>query len=132
MKAFSLKEYLKNPERKVVTRDGRGVRIRCTDRRGTDQPIVALVETSTRKAENILSYREDGRWSPVGSPTVDNNLDLFFAPEKHEVWVNVYRRSNEDAYDIGFGGTYPSEKEAKDSIVPSLACVATVKIEWEE
>ena len=132
MKAFSLKEYLKNPERKVVTRDGRGVRIRCTDRRGTDQPIVALVETSTRKAENILSYREDGRWNPVGSPSEDSNLDLFFAPEKHEVWVNVYRRSSEDVGGIGFGCTYSSEEEAKDSIVPSQDCVATVKIEWEE
>lgn len=132
MKAFSLKEYLKNPEKKVVTRDGRGVRIRCTDRRGTDQPIVALVETSTRKAENILSYREDGRWSPVDGPSVDSNLDLFFAPEKHEVWVNVYRRSNEDVGGIGFGCTYSSEEEAKESIVPSQDCVATVKIEWEE
>lgn len=132
MKAFSLKEYLKNPEKKVITRDGRGVRIRCTDRRGTDQPIVALVETSTRKAENILSYREDGRWSPVGSPTVDSNLDLFFAPEKHEVWVNVYRRSSEDVGGIGFGCTYSSEEEAKEGIVPSQDCVATVKVEWEE
>ena len=131
MKAFSLKEYLKNPEKKVITRDGRGVRIRCTDRRGGDQPIVALVETSTGKSENICAYREDGRWSPVGGPLVDSNLDLFFAPEKHEVWTNVYRRSNK-AYDIGFGCTYSSEKEAKDNIVPSLDCVATVKIEWEE
>ena len=132
MKAFSLKEYLKNPERRVITRDGRGVRIRCTDRRGTDQPIVALVETSTGKAENICAYREDGRWSPAGGPVVDSNLDLFFAPEKHEVWVNVYRRSKEDAYGIGFGCTYSSEEEAKEGIVPSLDCVATVKVEWEE
>ncbi len=132
MKAFNLKEYLKNPEKKVITRDGRGVRIRCTDRRGTDLPIVALVETSTGKAENLVSYREDGRWSPVGSLIVDSNLDLFFAPEKHEVWTNVYRRSSEDAYDIGLGCTYSSEEEAKEGIVPSLDCVATVKIEWEE
>ena len=132
MKAFSLKEYLKNPEKKVVTRDGRGVRIRCTDRRGCDCPIVALVETSTGKAENILSYREDGKWSPVGGPLVDSNLDLFFAPEKHEVWTNVYRRSNEDVGGIGFGCTYSSEEEAKEGIVPSLDCVATVKVEWEE
>ena len=129
MKAFNLKEYLKNPERKVVTRDGRGVRIRCTDRRGCDYPIVALVETSTRKSENILSYREDGKWSPSGE---ESNLDLFFAPEKHEVWVNVYRRSSEDVGGIGFGCTYASEEEAKEGIVPSLDCVATVKVEWEE
>lgn len=82
MKAFNLKEYLKNPEKKVITRDGRGVRICCTDRRESDYPIVALVETSTRKEENVLFYRENGKWSPVGSLLEDSNLDLFFAPEK--------------------------------------------------
>ena len=130
MKAFSLKEYLKNPEKKVVTRDGRGVRIRCTDRRGGEgQPIVALVETTTRDGENVCTYREDGLWSPSGR---ECNLDLFFAPEKHEVWTNVYRRSSKDMGGIGFVGTYSSEEEAKDGIVSSLDCVATVKIEWEE
>ena len=133
MKAFSLKEYLKNPEKKVVTRDGRGVRICCTDKRGGDCPIVALVENPVIKTENLLTYEEDGRWNPVGShPSVDRDLDLFFAPEKHEVWTNVYRRSNEDVGGIGFGCTYSSEEEAKEGIVPSLDCVATVKVEWEE
>ena len=33
MKQFDLKEYLKGPNKKVVTRDGRNVRIICTDRR---------------------------------------------------------------------------------------------------
>ena len=127
MKAFNLKEYLKNPERKVITRDGRNVRIRCTDRKSEEQPIVALVSSLTEDSEYVGTFRKDGIWSTSGCAS---ELDLFFAPEKHEVWVNVYRRSNEDAYDIGFGGAYPSEKEAKDCIVPSLDCVATVKVEW--
>ena len=42
MKPFNLEEYLKNPSRKVVTRDGRPVRIICTDRKGAT-PIIALV-----------------------------------------------------------------------------------------
>lgn len=126
MKAFSLKEYLKNPERKVITRDGRGVRIRCTDRRGCDCPIVALVETSTRKAENILSYREDGRWSPVGGPLADSNLDLFFAPEKHEGWINVY------VGPITGVVVYKSEEDAKHGANADAKVIATVKIEWEE
>ena len=126
MKAFSLKEYLKNPEKKVITRDGRGVRIRCTDRRGCDCPIVALVETSTRKAENILSYREDGRWSPVGGPLVDSNLDLFFAPEKHEGWINVY------VGPITGVVVYKSEEDAKHGANADAKIIATIKIEWEE
>lgn len=35
MKQFSLEKYLANPERKIVTREGKKVRIICTDRAGT-------------------------------------------------------------------------------------------------
>ena len=31
MKQFNLEEYLKNPSRKVITRDGREARINCTE-----------------------------------------------------------------------------------------------------
>ena len=41
---FNLEEYTKNPNRKIVTRDGRAVtKILCTDAKGPF-PIVALVE----------------------------------------------------------------------------------------
>ena len=127
MKAFNLKEYLKNPEKKVVTRDGRGVRIRCTDKRGGNCPIVALVENPIIKTENILTYEEDGRWNPVGSrPSVDSDLDLFFAPEKHEGWVNIYPGP--------FTGVqvYKSEEDAKHCANANAKVIATVKIKWEE
>ena len=124
MKQFNLEEYLKNPSKKVVTRRGKAVKIHCTNH-ASNRPIIAQVEGS----DYSVSFTENGK--AFISNNVISKDDLFFAPEKHEVWTNVYRRSNED-YDIGFGGTYPSEKEAKDSIVPSLDCVATVKIEWEE
>ena len=126
MKAFSLKEYLENPSRKVITRDGRNVRIRCTDRRGCDCPIVALVETSTGKAENILSYRENGKWSPAGGPVVESNLDLFFAPEKHEGWINVY------VGPITGVVVYKTEEDAKHGANADAKIIATIKIEWEE
>lgn len=131
MKAFNLKEYLKNPEKKVITRDGRGVRIRCTDRRGGDCPIVALVETTTRKSENILSYREDGRWNPVGAPSVDSVLDLFFAPEKHEGWINIFKSSNDIAF-LGQSRIFASKEDAKKDGKDCECYVATIKIEWEE
>ena len=51
MKPFNLKAYLENPYRKVVTRDGRTVRIICTNGKlfspGADDsiyPVVALVK----------------------------------------------------------------------------------------
>ena len=124
MKQFNLEEYLKNPSRKVVTRDGKAVKIHCTNFTGT-QHIIAQVEGF----DSSFSFSENGRYY---ISNFDSQVDLFFAPEKHEVWTNVYRRSSEDVGGIGFGGTYSSEEEAKDNIVPSLDCVATIKIEWEE
>lgn len=79
MKQFSLEEYLANPSRKVVTRDGRKVsRFLCTDAK-SNYPIVTLVEES-KDDECVLSYTTDGEWCE--GRTSDN--DLFFAPEKHE------------------------------------------------
>lgn len=45
MKQFDIEKYLENPKQRVVTRDGRNVRIICTDRRADDdhRPIVSLV-----------------------------------------------------------------------------------------
>ena len=125
MKQFSLAEYLKNPERKIVTRDGRPVkRILCVDAKG-DYPIVALIKSTDEKEEYPLRYTVDGRYSPH----YEKQLDLFFVPEKYERWTNVYHGSKED---IHFGDIYSSEKEAKDNINPFANCVATVKIQWEE
>ena len=44
MKPFNLEEHLKNPERKVVTRDGREVRIICTDFNNNTYPIIIEVK----------------------------------------------------------------------------------------
>ena len=123
MKQFSVEEYLKNPSRKVVTRDGRNVKIHCTD-----YTALSLIVAKIEGEDYSYSFYRDGSY--LGSE--ESPRDLFFAPEKHEVWTNVYRRSNEDAYGIGFGCTYSSEEEAKEGIVPSLNCVATIKVEWEE
>lgn len=76
MEQFSLSEYLKNPTRQIVTRDGYSVRIICTDRMGK-WPIVALV--CKGKEEYLVSYTRDGRrYIPIAEVTFD---DLFFAPE---------------------------------------------------
>ena len=128
MKAFSLKEYLKNPEKKVITRDGRGVRIRCTDRKGEGQPIVALVESMNRDMEIVCAFREDGKWNPAG---MDSNVDLFFAPEKHEGWINIFKSSNDLAF-LGQSRIFASKEDAKKDGKDCECYVATIKIEWEE
>ena len=58
MKQFNLEEYLKNPSKKIVTRDGSPVRIICTDRKDLDAPIVALVDYGTAEGESCLYYTE--------------------------------------------------------------------------
>ena len=118
MKPFSLEEYLKNPNRKVVTRNGRSARIICTDAKG-NYPIVALIEEGGY--DNALSYTKDGKLY-VGET---NDYDLFFAPEKHEGWVNVYR----DFDDVMCGSVFATEEDAK---CKAKTAIATVRIEWEE
>ena len=133
MKQFNLEEYLANPSRKVVTRDGRSVRICCTDRKSEEQPIVALIASLTEDSEYVGTYRKDGIWSTCGCAS---ELDLFFAPEKHEGWVNIYKaaapRETLGCLVTRYAGSciWPTEEEAKASADPDP--VATIKIEWEE
>lgn len=119
MKPFSLEEHLKNPERKVVTRDGRDVRIHCTNYGGL-QPIIAEIE-GIGFSESFTKY--GGYYNPR-----ESRNDLFFAPEKHEGWINVYRNM---VYNEAYGGRiYDSYEEAKSHA--NNATIATAKIEWEE
>ena len=124
MKDFNLNEYLKNPSQKVVTRDGRAVRIICTDAKG-DEPIIALVYNKIREEENVYTYNREGRFYKD-----DSCLDLFFAPIKREGWVNLYKDRN-GAYPSNF--IFETEKRAKEVIGEKhTTYLTTIKIEWEE
>ena len=122
MNPFSLYEYLKNPNRKVVTRDGSAVRIICTDRKGK-YPVVALVECGC-DSEDIFSFTNDGKYFIC---EIDK-LDLFFAPEKHERWVNLYKSESGEYF---LGASICTSKEHAE-VVACRNCIATCKIEWEE
>lgn len=124
MKQFNLEEYLKNPERKVVTRDGRNVRIICTDKRGTNFPIVALVECKDK--EETCYYTKRGYWN---SSEVVSKIDLFFAPEKHEGWINIYADINDNSYPGNH--IFKSKEEALEA-ADNYNYVSTIKIEWEK
>ena len=122
MEKFSLEKYLENPNRKVVTRDGRNVRIICTNRIICNFPVVALV--SDGKLEDLLSYTKAGeRYKGQ-----DDNFDLFFAPEKKERWINLFKINST----ITTGEVYNTKEEAKSAVVGSLVYISTVKVEWEE
>ena len=124
MEQFSLEKYLANPSRKVVTRDGKNVRILCTDAMG-DYPLVALVEVLDGTAERADSFTSKGSYY-IGE--ISNN-DLFFAPEAHEGWINVYRNNGSHTY---AGAVYNSKEDAEKCKTIDENYVTTIKIEWEE
>ena len=124
MEQFNLEEYLANP-RKVITRDGRNARIICTDAKN-NYPIVALIETPNGKERQPCGYKEDGTYI-IGEK---HPCDLFFAPEKHEGWLNIYRSKS------GFylrGNPYKTKEEADEVARANYKTFcATIKIEWKE
>lgn len=121
MKQFNLEEYRNNPSRKVVTRNGYPVRILAIDLEDEDFPIAAAIDNrypmsyTSRGTVNYELRHEDDR-------------DLFFAAERHEGWVNIYRHIKySDSY---CGNVYASVEEAKEHATSDV--VTTTKIEWEE
>lgn len=125
MKQFDLKEYLKDPNKKVVTRDGRNVRIICTDQKGTEYSVIALC-TMSNGSEICYSYFPNGKIYLSS----DSCMDLFFAPEKKEGWVNLYNLSEGPHL-----GRIYSSKEVAEAMSKKCGLqhyIATIKIEWEE
>lgn len=138
MKQFNLKEYLENPSRKVVTRDGKPARIICIDAKREylgegPHPVIALVEEK-KNQETIYNYGEDG----IFREGYKYSHDLFFAPVKKEGWVNIYdTRINGKMYT---GSVFDTKEEAVKNIgLTDTRCftlvpdyISTVHIEWEE
>ena len=123
MKEFNLTEYLKNPSQKVVTRDGREVRIVCTNVKG-EYPIMELIPD--KQEELTYRYLRNGRQLTYK----DSPLDLFFSTIiKKEGWVNLYR--NEDVVFLS-EKIYKSKEDAKEVAIKKTDYIATIKIEWEE
>ena len=123
MKPFNLEEYLKDPSRRIITRNGRDVRILCTDRLTEYYPICALVNINGH--EDYCAYTADGKFANGYSTVAEGHkYDLFFAPVKKEGWINIYKNY--------VGATiYPSKDIAFNSRIMSNY-ITTVKIEWEE
>lgn len=124
MKQFNLDEYLKNPDRRLITKDGRSVRIICTNKLGR-WPIVALI--SDNGEEVIGSFTTDGKkYIPKAEVSLN---DLFFAPEMRTGWINIYH------YD-GVGNANASRRifNTKEEAIASESKgrIDTIKIEWEE
>lgn len=126
MKEFNLDEYLKNPSQKVITKDGKAVRIICTDAK-QDYPVIGLLSLDD-KSETTVYYKKNGRW------LADNQdyWDLFFAPIKREGWINVYKGVIENHLPYVGQKVYKSKEEAIRNKLDDIYYLTTIKIEWEE
>ena len=125
MKPFNLEEYLDNPSRKIVTREGKPARIVCTDAKFEKYQVLALI-TKEDGQEFLATLETSGKYCSG----YNSHLDLFFTPEKHEGWVNIYL----DADNSSYVGTciYKSKEEAEESRKKWSCYITTLKIEWEE
>lgn len=127
MKQFNLSEYLENPSREIVTRDGRSVRIVCVNANiiddGNTYPIVALVKKEDN-TEVPASFTNNGVYL-VGE---EDDFDLFFKPTQKEGWTNVYRDFNNE---IITGTVYETKEEALNKKIIGRY-IDTIPIKWEE
>ena len=105
---------------------GRKVRIICTDREDSIYPIIALIKDDKRESEILVTYTKDG----IPSEYNEAFYTLFFAPEKHEGWVNIFKFNN--SYHTEDKLVYNSKKEGEMQGKNYMSYIATVKIEWEE
>lgn len=124
MRQFNLKYYnIDKPD--VITRDGRPVRIICTNGKVMENnkkfPVIALVNSNGY--ETLAAYSEDGICKFNNVP----ELDLFFKPVKHEGWINIIDNGIMMVKD---GKIYSSEGQAKR--FAGNNCIDTIRIEWED
>lgn len=124
MKQFSLEEYLKNPSRKVVTREGNPVKILSTNYNSSYYPIIAEIYYNNCGTPKSNGFTKNGE--KIG--TIETTDDLFFKTEKHEGWINIYKQ------DGGFKGAYIYS--SKEMAIEAGNCfdgyITTTKIEWED
>lgn len=124
MKQFSLEEYLKNTERKVVTRDGRSVRIVCIDAKDIyGRPIVALVSYNDTK-EDVYTFHENGRFVA----NEEDAKDLFFAPQIQKRWSVMILSIDITEHTLGSLFLYKTREEAEKHATG----YPVVEITWEE
>lgn len=130
MKQFNLEEYIKYPQKKIITRRGNEVRIICTDRNITYNdiiyPIVALVKYPERNnIEQVIYYTVEGRVDEL-----DSELDLFFNSERKEGWINIYKYNSKITPGSQVYNTKEKAELSKGADLGSY--ISTIKIEWKE
>lgn len=121
MKPFNIKEYLENPNREVVTREGKPVRILCTDLDDNDYPVAAAT-----KNRHVDRYTADGLFQ-AGKET---KYDLFFYSKKIEAWTPFVKCAGNFVLGSIFYDTIEEARRVQESDPDRYGPI--VKVEWEE
>lgn len=100
----------------VTTRDGRPVRILCTDRPG-EWPVVGLIEG------NIHAWTADGLSQPHY-----RNYDLINPKTKREAWTVIFEDSMASCGPVRLFRS----KEAAERYAKGGAFITVARVEWEE
>lgn len=109
-----------NPNKPCETKDGRPVRILCTDKKGA-HPIVALVPFKNGvQAESILSYDTEGRWCAG-----NNALDLVNVVERTSQWRNLWKKPG-TSYD------YDTREEAERTSLTLNKRIGLLELRYED
>lgn len=86
MENFTLEEYLKTPDRAVVTRDGKTVKIVCASGPNTENPVIGYIFYNNAWC-GPFDWHSDGTfdWYSNGTYKIYKEWDLFFAGKKDEL-----------------------------------------------
>jgi hypothetical protein len=86
--------------KRYQTRDGRAVRILCTDLKGCGCATVIGLVTSPAGPEYVSTWTADGRVIPAERPAGGGTScsDLVPVPTKHEGWVVVGWQNADGSY----------------------------------
>lgn len=104
----------------VQTRDGRPIRVLCTDQQGAKYPVLGLVKRKEGK-EDLEQWTLDGSFvADKGGPDEDDAINVPEPPEERIAYVNFY--------DNGEGMAHDSR--ARADVCAGSARVACVRIPY--
>ena len=128
MKPFNLKEYIEDPTLKVVTREGKPVRIICTDKQNK-YPVVALIMDNG--VEETVNFTKDG----LVLERDITKYDLFFVPEKKEGWMILYAANDNNHMPYPDTTIYKTKEEAINALHNAkryVGYMGIAHVEWEK
>lgn len=110
----------------ITTRDGRSVRILCTDlKRRTGETIAAAI-TEKDGTDWVTDYSPDGVWHEALGEHANDLINPPTPPKRfrHSAWVNVYPNSlGVHAHDTRADADAAFHKTFPRFIIPRVACV---------